>query len=271
MIGIAFLFGSGVVVGPWIARNSILFNESQISANAGKVLYVRMLYDGMTPSEYRGSFYVWAPSKVKSLFEKYLGFKRSDLDEGGSLRRLTRGKMLPQDKLAIQKHKPELATTYYNQTKAELRRRADILAKQGHPDPSLAARQELQSEAVASILKMPVDHLAVSLPIAWRGIWVRGLVWWSALVCFLALLALPIIGIAMRRWEYVAFTLLPLGIYAIYSLGSHHINRYTFPIVPTMFVSTAVIFGLIAHTTLNTLSSTVSRPHNGLTDRGKHQ
>ena len=272
LIGIAFLFGSSLVVGPWIARNTILFNESQISTNAGKVLYVRMLYDGMTSSEYRGSFYVWAPSGVKHLFEKYLGFKRSDLEEGGSLRRLTRGKMLPQDKLAIQKHKPELATTYYNQTKAELKRRIHIFAKQGHPDRTRAAQQDMKSEAVASILEMPLDHLTVSLPIAWRGIWVRGLAPWLAFVCFLSLLALPIIGIAMRRWEYVAFSLLPLGIYAIYSLGSHHITRYTLPIVPTMFVAIAVIFGLMAHAALNLVPpSTVSRLHNGLTHRGNHQ
>ena len=54
------------VVLPWMYRNHQHFGSFQIAERGGAVLYVRAVKDGMSAEEFRGSFYVWAPGKLRA-------------------------------------------------------------------------------------------------------------------------------------------------------------------------------------------------------------
>ena len=58
-----FVLGIAIVIGPWMARNLYHFGSAQISQRAGIVLMMRARYDEMSWTEYKGTFYVWAPNK----------------------------------------------------------------------------------------------------------------------------------------------------------------------------------------------------------------
>src|SRR5450631_2308018 len=77
-----------LVVAPWVGRNWITFHQPQISERGGLVLYTRALMDQVTPTEYRGSFYVWARPSLRPWVGRILGFGPADLAMGGRLQRL---------------------------------------------------------------------------------------------------------------------------------------------------------------------------------------
>lgn len=243
ILAVVFLLGSIIVTGPWIARNAFVFGEPRLTTRAGLILYKRMLLDNMTTEEYRGSFYAWAPSEVRHLFEHAFGYKPSDLEPGGALQRLNRKLRLPEDRIAQQEGRPELASNYYSMMRAERRRQYNAFGGQEY---SLnAAEQAMETEAKSWILSHPLDHLALMVPLAWRGMWVsRVPVTWAPIL-LLSLLAAPWMGLAARRWDLVAFSLLPVAIFAISTGATHNIPRYTIPIVPAMVISATVLGWLI--------------------------
>jgi 4-amino-4-deoxy-L-arabinose transferase-like glycosyltransferase len=222
--------GTALIVTPWIARNATLLDEAQVANRGGPVLYKRMLLDNMTWEEYRGSFYVFAPNNVRSLLERTYGFTRDDIAAGGSLQRLNRSLKLPTDVLAVKEAVPDLATTYQYKMLAKRARLAREFGNQ------LLGDREMMHEAFSWILTHPLQHLSLVAPLAWRGMWVRTIPTWLVPIALASLIVAPFVGWAMRRWDFVAFSLLPVGIFFAYAGVSHFIPRYSEPLVGAMLI-----------------------------------
>ena len=240
-ISAAFVVGSAVIVTPWIVRNAVVIGEAQLADRGGPVLYKRMLLDNMTWEEYRGSFYVWAPHKVRRVLEPAFGFTRADMAPGGPLQRLNRKVTFPADQLALKQRRPDLATTFRHRMLAERARLTGEFRKQGYTNATTRGDREMMREAFPWILSHPLQHAALMIPLAWRGMWVIPLPAWLAPIALLSLLAAPLVGWAARRWDFIAFSLLPLGIFGLYAATTHFIPRYSEPLVETMLICLAVI------------------------------
>jgi hypothetical protein len=237
-----FLVTSLLVTAPWITRNAIHFGEPQVASRAGSVLYMRMLYDNMTDVEYRGTLYAWSPPSVRRYVGAVLGYKPSDLELGGSLQLLNRNLFTPDDRLAQRDGRPELATSYYSMSRAERKRQANTLKDESNP--ALAAERSMQKTATNWIVAHPSQHISLMFPLAWRGMWVPGIPVWLAPPMFLALVVLPFVGLRLRRWDLMAFSMLPLSILMICLAATHCIPRYLAPILPEMYVAAGVLMYL---------------------------
>ncbi len=238
--GIVFLLGALVVTGPWLMRNAVVLDEPRISTRAGLVLYERMLLDSMTREEYWGSFYAWAPSSVKRLFEAAFGFKRSDLEAGGTLQRLNRIHR-PEDDIAKDEGRPELSSNYHSKVYSERKRQSINFARQGSGNSAILIEDAMERDAKNWILNHPLDHIALMVPLAWRGMWIPGLTAGWSFILILSLFALPALGLLTRRWELIAFVVLPIAVFAILTGTTHHLPRFTIPLVPAMIVSAVVL------------------------------
>ena len=242
MLPALFLAASLLVTAPWIARNAIIFGEPQVASRAGSVLYMRMLYDNMTDVEYRGTLYAWSPPSVRKYVGAVLGYKPSDLDLGGSLQLLNRNLFTPDDRVAQRDGRPELATSYYSMARAERKRQANALKDESNS--ALAAERSMQETATNWIVAHPTQHISLMFPLAWRAMWMPGIPVWLAPPMFLALLLLSFVSLRLRRWDLMAFSLLPLGILLICLAATHCIPRYLAPILPEMYVAAGVLMYL---------------------------
>lgn len=66
--------------------------------------------------------------------------------------------------------------------------------------------------------------------------WVTLLPVWLAPITLFSLLAAPLVGWATRRWDFIAFSLLPLTIFGLYAGLTHFIPRYSEPLVAPMLI-----------------------------------
>lgn len=244
MVALAFV----VVVMPWMARNLAELGVFQISQRAGVVLMIRAVKDQMTPDEYRGSFYVWAPQALQGPIGSLLGFTPRDLQRGGRLQHLNRSEtsdFYSSDIAAEQAGRPEDAVSYYRRARAERVKLEAGLATSGAADPGIEADKILQKQALRMIEAAPAKHLAATVPFLWRG----------------AALAFPILVIALalslrsKRYECALLALPAFGLVMFYALLSHFIPRYGLPIRPILV---ALIF-IGAKLTWDALASRATR------------
>jgi hypothetical protein len=228
----------GCTVTPWMLRNRVELGTFQVAQRAGVVLWVRAVKDMMTPEEYLGSFYVWAPGKLQAQIGKLLGFGPADLQKGGRLQHLNRSEnsdFAASDLEAERNGRPQDAVSYYRRARAERVRLGRELVSQGAPNPEVLADQLLQKKAIAVIREHPLRHLATTIPFAWRG----------------AALALPmlLVGLALalrsRRYDCALFVLPAFGLVMFYALLSHFIPRYSMPVRPVMLVLAVVAAKLV--------------------------
>ena len=89
---IAFVLGVALTTGPWMLRNYVLLDSMEIVGEAAPVvLMVRAAKNKMSWTEYRGSFYAWAPNGLlRKAASALSGFTEADLGRGGRLQRLNR-------------------------------------------------------------------------------------------------------------------------------------------------------------------------------------
>src|SRR5690606_23762525 len=165
--------GFGVVTLPWMYRNYVKLDAFEISSRAGIVLHLRATHNRMTWDEYKGAFYVWSRPSLKPLVGAITGYDETDLAIGGRLQRLNRsgrGEIERIDLAAELAGKPEEALTYYREARAE---RVRLVAELGgRLDPRAAERaadRELARRAIDSMLAEPLRHLAMTVPLTWRG------------------------------------------------------------------------------------------------------
>jgi len=218
-----------LVVTPWMYRNYVQLGVFGISERGGVVLAIRAQKDLMTPEEYRGTFYIWAPSRLQPAIGRLLGFTPRDLQRGGRLQRLNRyptSDFYDEDVKAEEAGRPDLAISYYRQARAE-RTKLQLAAAAGGDARAVDADAILQSRAMAVIREHPFRHLALTIPFLWRG----------AFVTFPVLLVALVYAMRSRRANLAVFALPAFGMVMFYALLTHFIPRYSVPSVPIIIVA----------------------------------
>lgn len=219
---IGFVLGVALTTGPWMLRNHVLLDYMGIRDSSGAVvLMVRAAKDTMSPTEYLGSFWVWAPTgMLKNLMSSLLGFSEVDLNRGGRLQRLSRSpksEFFASDIEAGQSGRPEKAVSFFGLARAEKTKAKRELLAEGYS--LLAAEHELEKRAMAEILASPQRHMVMTLPFLWRG----------AGVTFPILVFVVCFAVKRRRPELVVYVMPALVLIAFYALLTHFIPRYGTP------------------------------------------
>lgn len=240
---LCFALGFGVMVLPWVARNTVEFGKPAIAKGGGIVLLIRSAYDEMTAQEFWGSFYAYAPERMqKDLFENQLGFSEAQLRCGGSLERLQRD--LPCDEEAIEAGQFSSLRSFYQKGKRGLPRQVREEAARLGQDSS--GEDVLQAAAIRRIRSAPLKHVLVSLPLSWRGLWSfeNRETWFGVLAngaAMATLLLLPVFGVLWRRPEWVLISFMGVGYFLFYGLFTHFISRYSEPLIPLSLVCLSLV------------------------------
>jgi len=220
--------GFAIVTLPWMYRNYVKLESFQISSRAGIVLFLRATKNQVSWEEFKGAFYVWSRPGFKPLMGALTGYDEADLAAGGKLQRLNRkaeGELARIDLEAELAGEPEKALTFYRRARAE---RVRLVAEySAHLEPraaELEADRELARRALAAIVDEPFRHLAMALPLTWRG----------AHVYVPVLLLLLGYACKTRRRELLLVTLFCAGFIAFHSLFSHFEPRYSAPLRSTL-------------------------------------
>lgn len=229
-------FAFGVTIAPWMLRNQHQLGELELTERGGEVLIVRALKDQMTLDEYVGSFYVWGPAR--SLMGKLLGYTQRDLNRGGRLQRLNRANESDfnlSDRAAEKAGRPDRAVSFFRVSRAEYVRLVKVFTQAGNKHPSAAADHVLKQRAIDLIVAHPFRHLALTLPMLWRG----------AVFTFPVLLVALAYSLRTRRYELALFLLPAFGAVMFYALLSHFIPRYAEPLYPIAILGGVVLLGAL--------------------------
>jgi len=243
-----------VTVGSWMVRNKVALDRFEISQRGGIVLLVRALKNEMRTDEVAGSYWYWGPGLYKRLVRgSPWGFGDTDFALGGRFQRLNRdiGKG---DGEAETTTKPQGAVSFYWQARASRQQLKGEFTAAGREHPDNAADDMLRARAVQMIVAAPGVHLAMTPLFLWRGIWCfpdvqlpfnaggyQGYVINAVnAVAYLSLFGVFAFGLARRRYDLVAMTVVPLGMLACGALFSHNIPRYSAPAIPIMLISLLV-------------------------------
>lgn len=241
-LALCLALGFALTVLPWMARNAIAFGKPAIAKGGGGVLLIRSSYNEMSGEEFWGAFYAYAPDIMrKELFEAHLGFSEAQLECGGSLQRLRRN--LPCDEKEIEANQFSHLRSFYQRGKrtlpAQLREEAARQGKEANED-------FLQAAALRRIRAAPLNHLLVSLPLSWRGLWsFENQQTWFGVVAnasaMAALLVMPGLGLLLRRPEWLLISITGVAYLVFYGLFSHFITRYSEPLIPLALVCLSVL------------------------------
>jgi hypothetical protein len=220
ILGVAF----SCIVAPWMCRNLLEIGSFEISQRAGVVLMYRALHNLMTPGEYFGSFYAWAPPRLQPTVGKMLGFTPADLQRNGRLQRLNddlHSDFAADDLAAELAGRPDLAISFYWQARAQREQAEGLLAAQGRTEAESAVEADalLKRRALSIFREHPGRALATTIPFMWRG---------SPRTFPILVIALGL-ALRYRRYELATFALPALGIVLEYALFTHFIQRYDEP------------------------------------------
>ena len=122
--------------------------------------------------------------------------------------------------------RPEAAISYYYQGRAEWEKEKMAFRAAGSPNPELAADQQLTRRALAMIERDPLAHVALILPMLWRG----------ALLTFPIFLVVLIAAIRSRNAWQLAFAMPAFGLIMFYACVSNFEERYGIPAVPIAMI-----------------------------------
>lgn len=217
-----FLFALAIILSPWLVRNYNHFDKLFVTERGGIVLSIRAQYNQMTTKEYWTSFLWWTPSKAtrqirRSYFEK---------DE---LNRLDR-----REKQGYYQRAKQQKRDYVNRLKS-----------------SLEADKQLYKEAITQILSSPLKHVMVSIPFAWRGLFVEKNFTPSMreansaiLLNFVYLFAFILfLYFSYKKRKIIHFLIMvPLFYhYTLHVLVTHNLPRYNRPLLPLLWVAVSVV------------------------------
>ena len=196
-----FVVAYGVVILPWMARNEIQFGELTLadSAYGAKALSHRVGYNRMTAAEWGVAFIYWFPDfgdqLAKSLFPLHT-YERLGWSSPKSFYQVGVRDVLVKTLEAAGSKKDHL-------------------------------NYLLRTEVFAN----PVRHSLVSLPLAWRGMFVDkywGIIGWICCVWLLSRTA------RRREWSYWILCLPPFFLLAFHAAVSVSIPRYSVPLIPVL-------------------------------------
>jgi hypothetical protein len=232
-----------LLVGGWMFRNYIHFNQWTVVNKGGIVLYFRSKLDTMPIKTWAAAFIYYSPGEdVKDkLLQKI--FNKEDYDKLDNA----------------------WENGYRMLARADMQKIIDSYKSNGYPEQQaiLLADKDLQKMALKSILSNPLKHLFVSIPLAWFGIFVEtsyklviinqnffilqfGSAFLIPIILFISFFTMIIWSIVRKRWGLFLFFIPSLFLYLINVLITHSKGRYNYPLIPVLNIAAIlVIFYLI--------------------------
>lgn len=178
----------------------------------------------MSPVEYVGTFYVWAPGFLQGGLGKRLHFSPVDLQRGGRLQRLNDDPLSAlsrEDSEWEQAGRPDKTITFYIKARAFRQQLVNAFEADGETEQRSFVRADaiLQRRAVSMIEERPGAQLALIAPFLWRG----------AARVLPALIFVVIVAWARSQHQLFVFALPALLIVLIYGVCITFFPRYADP------------------------------------------
>ncbi len=214
-----------VIVGSWMTRNYVQFKQLYITGRSGAVLSIRGEYNMMNSDEYFGSFLYWTPDSfvMSKIGERY---GANALQPGGKLANLNRSNK----------------EGYYRAGRAVRDK-----VNRAHGGESPKTDKMVKRIAMKEILSHPFRHIAVTIPMAWRGIFVEKAVMTNVpfaivvsggvgicIVYFASFFTAVFISIRKKNWQMFAVLLPMIYLYGMNTLFTHSLPRYNEPLIPLL-------------------------------------
>ena len=207
-----FLVCFSVPVGAWMGRNVVRFQKARIANGGGVVLDIRSRLNLMTARQYEAAFLFYSQSWylqeiLPDHFPENLNETIAFLDESN----------------------PESA---YRQAYA---RSAALTMEHG----SASADSLQKKEAIGRILEHPWRHVAVTVPVAVRGIYVHGILFSALMFCsFLG----GFLIVCWRRDAVAVAALLPSAFsFTFHAFLTQGLPRFSQPLIPILWVSVVLV------------------------------
>lgn len=241
-----------LVISPWMLRNKQIFDDFTIAQRGGIVLLTRAVKNEMNFDEFKGAFYVYAPP-LSSLFETYLGFKKSDQAENGYLTRLIRRR--GNDIKAEIIGEPSKAVSYFSKAFAIQQKIRVEIYKNHHkdrfidketlikiylnefPEVNPESDKKLKNIAISKILSSPWAHIKATIIFAWRGIFSFNTnMPLINLFAFASMLIIPFTLLSKSNEEILVVSLFSNLIFWFYASFTHFLPRYSAPLIPVSII-----------------------------------
>ncbi len=257
-LGGAMLLAFALVITPWIVRNQVQLNSTEVSAGrSGYVMFKRSLMDQMNPTEFRLGFDLYGPDAYRAWVKDtpWGMVLPDDGMKGGRLQRMNpyKSDFQEEDNRSIALGRPDLSLTFYRKPAALYQQLRQSLADARVPHPELVADRIMQRQALAGMLSHPLDHARVSLLLFWRGFWWAprhipgpvpgapdlhmGFNQWVNLLAGAALFAALGVALLKRHAAWLAVSALPAVTMLIHATLTHGLPRFSVPAVPLMLLS----------------------------------
>ncbi len=155
---LAGLVGFGVVVGPWAARNVVVFGDPGVAERGGQVLHIRATKNTMDGYQHRGAWVYWAPLPLQPPLAALLRVERDDFRLGRPLSVLARYDA------------DARGESFYRIAKQEIDDRAAELAAAGL-DTRVAwrvAEEEFGAAAISALRSHPYAFVRTTPVFLWR-------------------------------------------------------------------------------------------------------
>jgi 4-amino-4-deoxy-L-arabinose transferase-like glycosyltransferase len=233
-----FIVFYSLLIGGWMYRNYRQFGSFFVANGGGVILLLRAGKDTLTNKEILASFIYWMPGeKVKNeILDRTLGkesYARLDRSKQTSIYRIAQN---TRDNLTEQKLKEG-----YTKGMADL-----IVDK------------ELRKMGEEGILKNPFRHLLVTLPIAWRGIFIEvgftltilnnnflllqfDTILFINIFLFFCFFYVIILILKKRKWQLLMLYIPAIYLYLINSFITQDKPRYNIAFLPLLFLA-AIMF-----------------------------
>lgn len=229
--------GFSLIVAPWVVRNSLEFNKPLIAEGGGRVLWIRSEFDQITPLQYAGAFYAYSPRLLReSLWEPFLGFKSSQLECGGDLQLHNRGEQCDIDLMNAGKY--DQVVSLYERGKKALPLKFEKLAQKN--GLSFNVDEAGKREFLSTLQRKPLQHFALTLPLAWRGLWSFVVSDWAGHIlnfCVMGnLIFMPAVALALRSNALFILSLTPAAYFWFYAFVSQFWERFSEPFIPIAIV-----------------------------------
>ena len=229
---LAISFGFILTVLPWLVRNQLHFSKPVIAGGGDDVLLIRSVFNQMNARQFGDAFYAYAPKKVRlDLLESSDGLSEADFSCDGRLAVFTRE--LECDREALKEQRYADVLSFYQRGKRAI------------PLELSLDKSQKMSFALSRFREKPLNALWTVFPIGWRGFWgFRGETWPGIVLNFAAYLSLllaPVLALVERRLSWLMVSIVPVSLFAFYSLFSHFLPRYSSPFVPVALICLSML------------------------------
>lgn len=202
------LIGCGVVLGPWMVRNEIYFDQFAVTGGYGdKTIAYRASYNLMNEEEWQAAFVYWLPGHGETLAKKLLpetSYAKLGTDENSYLY-----------KEGVEIFEQGLAAV--------------------HGDRGRLTGYLIKTQ----VLEKPVEHFLSSIPLAWRGVLTGKYLAVIGLPSFILMLAY---SARQKHYAILLLSLPALVMISLYAAVSVSIPRYNIYLIYYYGIASAWLF-----------------------------